>query len=181
MLWASALLSDFSDEEYRTATRDLSPSRRAHIDRITHPLRRKQSLAGELLARRLLATVCPHGDATVHRDEHGKPFANGAYLSIAHCDDIVVCAVDQSPVGIDVERIRAIKDTLIDRVCTAEEAVYVRACDSNRRFCEIWTAKEAYVKMTGDTSAVFSALSVSSMKREIVPFGEYTIQIVTAN
>jgi len=180
MIWTSACLADFSDAEYRAADNHLSPSRHAHIDRITHQKRRQQSLAGEILVKKLLSIFLNREDVIVHCDEHGKPFADGAHISIAHCDDMVVCAVHHAPVGIDIERIRTVDDKLIHRVCTADEAAFVRSEQTERRFCEIWTAKEAFVKMTGQTSTPFHTISVSAMTRQMIPCGEYLIQIVTA-
>ena len=180
MIWQMTTLSDFTDEEYRIAYRDLSPTRRAHIDALTHEHRRRQSLAGEILAKRLLEKTS--SDGVIHRDGNGKPFVDidGIYLSIAHCDELVVCAVHNVPIGIDIERIRPVNDKLINRVCTEEEAAYVREKDTDKRFCEIWVSKEAYVKMLGHPAEHFNTFSVPSTQRQTVQHGEYIVQIVHA-
>ena len=182
MLQQVAKTDDFTQEEYCAAYRELTPSRRAHIDRLTHKRRRKQALAGELLAKRLVTAFAQTDTVAIHRDEHGKPFVemDGVYLSIAHCEDMVACAVDNVPIGIDIERIREVDDKLIDRVCTQAEAVYVREAQTAQRFCEIWTAKEAYVKMLGHSVSHFNKVSVLNVNRQVFRQGEYLIQIVAA-
>ena len=59
--------------------------------------------------------------------EHGKPHALGLdiELNISHSGDIVVCAVDSSPVGIDAEKIRPIDLNVAKRICTDDELLYL--------------------------------------------------------
>jgi len=90
------------------------------------------------------------------KDKNGKPFLKGVenfYFNISHSDRYVVCAVSDEPVGVDVEKIRPVKLRLADRFFTEQERRYVYNAENEasqyQRFFEIWTRKEAFVKMDG--------------------------------
>ena len=72
------------------------------------------------------------------------------HMNLSHCKGLAVCAVGRFPVGIDCERPRAVKDSLLDRICAPEEAAAIRAAsDRETAFSRLWTLKEAYGKFTG--------------------------------
>ena len=49
-------------------------------------------------------------------NEHGKPFwPNGPYFSISHCKHGIAVAIDEHPIGIDIEAIRHADDDLLAR------------------------------------------------------------------
>ena len=55
-------------------------------------------------------------------NEHGKPYVEGGpYFSISHCKEGIAVAVDDYPIGIDIEGIRHADEELIKRVMNAEE------------------------------------------------------------
>ena len=115
---------------------------------------RLRTVAGENLARQMLSDRlgCDPVDAPLQWDENGKPVApgTGLYLSISHSGAYVVCAVDDAPIGVDVETVRDVDGKFMNRVCSQEELAYVmRGGDVQRRFWELWTAKEAIFKLTG--------------------------------
>lgn len=95
----------------------------------------------------------PPNEVEIQRDSCGKPFIPGNkwFVSISHSGDYVVCAVDRTPVGVDVERIRPIRESLVHRACTKRETdyIYSEAEGADRRFMECWTAKEALFKCCG--------------------------------
>lgn len=108
--------------------------------------------AGYTLARKMISEYLsvPESDIVFSVDKNGKPYAVGldVHFNISHSDGIAVCAVNDTPVGIDIEKIRDIDLKIVNRVCTAEQAEYIG--DSVYKFFEVWTAKEAYVKCTGE-------------------------------
>ena len=74
--------------------------------------------------------------------EHGKPLVPGAYFNLSHSGDIVLCVVSDVPVGVDVERLRAVKPHLQERFGTDDPATFFRC----------WTATEARIKCCGATA-----------------------------
>lgn len=85
-------------------------------------------------------------------NKHGKPsFAPSPlhpfipYFSISHCKQGIAVAVDEQPIGIDIEGIRRADKDLIDRTMNEEE----RDGMDDRTFTRLWTQKEAIVKAQG--------------------------------
>lgn len=88
--------------------------------------------------------------------EHGKPdFAGGMFhFNLSHSGQYVCCALAEEEVGIDIQRMRPLKNMRIaERFFSQEENDLLRACGSERErqelFFRIWVRKEAYAKLTG--------------------------------
>ena len=176
MNWLMCRTCDFEEQEYAAVYTQLSDSRRAHIDAFTNPAARKCSLAGELLLRKLLAREGIR--AIPERAPSGQPVLPGseAFVSISHCDDRVVCAVSSAPVGIDIEKLRPVRDGMAQRVCTPEELAY--AGQDMTRFFEIWTAKESYFKMKGTGITNFQAVNTLTLDKQFFARDGYLICLV---
>ena len=75
-------------------------------------------------ARRLLGELLGH-EVEVEHDSAGAPYLPQSpclHISISHCHTAVAVAVsEEGPVGIDIESRRKVSESLIDRVCTAQE------------------------------------------------------------
>ena len=79
-------------------------------------------------------------------NEHGKPYwENGPCFSISHCKQGIAVAIDEQPIGIDIEGIRRADQDLIKRTMNEEE----RDGMDDRKFTRLWTQKEAIVKAQG--------------------------------
>lgn len=87
-------------------------------------------------------------------DEKGKPFLadlDQVHFSISHTGDMWAVALDNKPIGLDIERkTRKPKDwlALAQRFLTDEEADYVGKY-GQAGFLRIWVRKEACLKLTG--------------------------------
>lgn len=70
----------------------------------------------------------------------GKPYlkSNKAYFSISHSENLVICAVSDKNVGVDVQKIKKV---------TTKTAEYIGADCEN--FISLWTKKEAEIKRLG--------------------------------
>lgn len=127
---------------------------------------KKRTVAGEMLARKAISEWCNVQPESIifAIGEHGKPYAVdlAVEFNISHSGDMVVCVVDDKPVGIDIEQIRPIDLTVSKRICTDEELCYLFGHIPTEdeliyttdivvltRFFEMWTAKEAYGKCIG--------------------------------
>jgi 4'-phosphopantetheinyl transferase len=113
------------------------------------PQKRLLSLCGDALAREMLGEVlhlAPQA-VTITESADGKPLTDGAFFSVSHSGDAVICAVSDKPIGIDIEKIRDVRFRTAERFATAEEIEYIG--ENTERFFEIWTLKEAYFKCIG--------------------------------
>ena len=87
-------------------------------------------------------------------NEHGKPYLlNGPYFSISHCKEGIAVAIDEEPVGIDIEAIRHADEDLIERTMSEQEKSIIEnrksKIEKDRTFTRLWTQKEAIVKAEG--------------------------------
>lgn len=189
MEWLCRDLDAFSREELEKALENLTPSRKAHILRMRRPEDADRSLAGEILAQTLLRQRCGVENAQIHRDDAGKPYLTGCdlHISIAHSHRKIACAVSETPVGIDIERIRPVKRQLLSHVCVEEEMRYVLGTHNEdlledievlRRFFEVWTAKEAYFKKQGTGITNLKAVNVLHLPRQMYTVEDYILQII---
>ncbi len=88
----------------------------------------------------------------VSRTQKGKPFFKRIPLefSVSHSENIWVCAMGHSRVGIDVQIEKTAKTLEIaKRFFTKEESDFV-LLNGASTFFEIWAMKEAFVKFTGE-------------------------------
>jgi phosphopantetheinyl transferase len=110
---------------------------------------RERALAYDVLCR-LLDGERPR----LEHDDKGAPFLPDhpeLSISISHCRAAVAVALStEGRVGIDVECRRKIGDGLLERVCTPDEQAAVRtSTDPTMSFLQLWTRKEAVLKMRG--------------------------------
>jgi len=84
-------------------------------------------------------------------NEYGKPYyVEGPEFSISHCKTAIAVAINDTPIGIDVESIRRVEPSLIERTMNDEEqAEIASSVDKMRAFTRLWTMKEAYLKYIG--------------------------------
>ncbi len=181
MYWKIININVISDSAYNRAFNVMSPSRRAHVERMKLADDRRRSIAGEIIACELLNERFGISQQIL-RDDNGRPFISGdaVYISIAHSGDYAVCAADRLPIGIDIESISAVTPRLVDRICTAEEAAYISEGGNlnTERLCEIWTAKEAYFKKLGTGITDFKSVNTLTLDRYIEHVNGYIIQII---
>ncbi len=74
------------------------------------------------------------------------------HFNVSHSGEWVVCAVDNEPVGIDIEQRVDISDLEYDGLFTAQEMEYLEQGQPDlqlHRFYRLWTLKESYLKALG--------------------------------
>lgn len=127
------------------------PERRERWQRFRREENRSQSICADHLVREML-TAAGCRQIRIHTGENGKPYAPGCpEFSLSHSGPFVCCAVHDGPVGIDLEQRRTLRPALARRVCTGEELRFLHpgGVFDSTRFLQLWTAKEAYAKFTG--------------------------------
>ncbi len=116
---------------------------------------RLRSLCGNHLAREMLSTrlSCRPEELQFLRSPGGKPYLEGTplHFNLTHSGDFAACVIDHSPVGIDLEVLRPIRPELCKKVCNSAELefLYRSGTFDSIRFLQIWTAKEALLKLSG--------------------------------
>lgn len=135
----------------------VSLKKRAKIKKIIFYCDAQRSLMGEIIAK---FAICKrinidNDSLKISHNKYGKPILlkpKGVYYNISHSGDWVVCAVDNNPIGIDVELIRKIDiNNIARRFFSKNEYIDLlnRENDSLRYFYILWTLKESYIKAIG--------------------------------
>ncbi|MBR5232646.1 MAG: 4'-phosphopantetheinyl transferase superfamily protein [Clostridia bacterium] len=150
-----------NNDEYRKWYSMMSDDRKKRVDAFRYEDDRKRSVAGEMLARTAISEMCGIApeNITFERTRYGKPYTSLAEFNISHSEDIVVCAVDKAPVGIDIEKIRPVNLKTAKKVFseneinylfghTPEEKEFINTDNTEilSRFFELWTKNEAVGK-----------------------------------
>lgn len=115
-----------------------------------------------------LVEIPKYRDIDFRYNEHGKPYwENGPYFSISHCKQGIAVAVDDQPIGIDIEGIRHADEDLIARTMNEEERLRIKELGI-REFTRLWTRKEAVVKAQGVGIQSFEQLQhIMSKSRDL--------------
>lgn len=150
----------YNEKLYQKAYNAMDDTRKAKADRYRQKADKRCCVFADMLLRQMLSEHHSIDAPEFYTDEKGKPHIKGdkVHFSISHSGEYVACASDLSPVGTDIEKIRTVNLPLVKRVCTEEELQYVFEGDNIQnlgseacvRFLQLWCAKEAYLKYTGE-------------------------------
>ena len=116
----------------------------ASAARFQNDARRNEHLAWRRIVRRELGR-----DVVIDYNEVGAPIVNksGTYISIAHSREVVVVAIAEERVGVDIEWCERNFSRAAERYASAEE-IALGGGDEDW-LAELWTAKEAMYKYYG--------------------------------
>ena len=165
--WSKADIRELTDEEYCKWYALMSDEKKARVDRFCFDEDKKRTVAGEMLARKMISERCPvvPEDIMFSVSEKGKPYAENAdvQFNISHSENLVICVVSDKPVGVDIEKIRPVDLKTVRHFCNDSEIEYifghspaadefVMTTDEGilHRFFELWTRKESYCKYLGE-------------------------------
>ena len=155
---------NYTEALYEKAYNEMSYERKQKADRYKNIADKKLCVFSDMLLREMLKDTFGIEAPEFYINEKGKPclMGNNLHFSISHSGSFVACAVDTSPVGIDIEIPRPINKRMLDHCFTNEEVRFIVSdlsslpdsipADSpeTHRFLSMWTAKEAYLKFTGE-------------------------------
>lgn len=159
MIKISALTApDSIDAELFTALLSrLSPDKRQRIPRFIHAQDRMNALCAEVIVR---TTICPvlgvkNSALSFVKNEFGKPSVENyphLHFNVSHSGDQVLCAFDDKPIGVDVEKIKDRGLEIAGRFFSSAEYDRLMSRNETERaecFVDIWTLKESYLKALG--------------------------------
>lgn len=116
------------------------------------------------LLQRALRGALGRSSCPLLRDASGcprleQPSEKPLWFNLSHTAGMVVCALAQAPVGIDVEGTDRVRDWhgIASRFFHPDELAWIERApltERCRRFVTIWTLKEAVVKATGRGLAI---------------------------
>lgn len=156
-IYALRIPADISDDYITILYSRVTPQRQAKAKRFIKKADVLRSLLAELLLYRVaLPRAGIQPDCYfLNYNKYGKPsLANplDVHFNLSHAGNIVVCAVDNFPIGIDIEEIQPL-DMSVAQNCYTQDEIYrltaKKEVDRLRYFYDLWTIKESYVKAIG--------------------------------
>ena len=170
-------VKDFTYEELLRFGKFISEERLKRADRYRFDKDKIRCLTAELILRYALITEYGINNDSIQfiKSDKGKPYLKSEHINVefnlSHSGDYVVCAISDSPVGIDVEQIRDKDINIAKRVLTKDEYEEWSALDDGIKtdeFYRLWTVKESYSKYLGlGLMLDFSLEGCSQIKRGI--------------
>ena len=117
---------------------------------------KKLSLYSDLLVRVIACEnlYVNNSDLLFHESKYGKPYIKGYpdfHYNISHTRNAIVLVISTTPVGVDIEKIKKAALSIAKRFFAANEQDYIFKDNNDfcKRFYEVWTKKEAYIKYIG--------------------------------
>lgn len=140
----------------------LDKERQKRVTAIRHEQEAARSIFAGLLLRYayLCAGYCEEAwqHEIIRRARYGKPYMvqkTMFHYSLSHSGEWVLCAVDNNPIGADIQELRQWKLSTAERFYAKSEYEWLASfgadCDKEQTklFYKMWTAKESCVKFTG--------------------------------
>ena len=141
-----------TSEQYQAFLSVLDGTRRAKAERYKKHEDRVLSAISYAL---LLYALHLNGNDEAHTviyNEHGKPFFENSniHFNISHTEGAVACAVQNTSVGVDIQKKVEKFEAVMNRVCTDKEKKSVMSADDpSLEFTTLWTLKESILKCIG--------------------------------
>lgn len=150
-------IKSLTESEFELAFKQMSKERQEKCLRYKFADDRRRMAFGESLLRKLISDEYDvrEEDVIIKNLPSGKPVAEvqgkNLCVSITHSGDYVACGVSDTPIGVDLEVMRQVSPLLLTKALNEEERAFVsNSEDENLSFLKLWTAKEAYLKLTGE-------------------------------
>ena len=150
-------IKSLTESDFELAFKQMSKERQEKCLRYKFADDRRRMAFGESLLRKLISDeyAVREEDVIIKNLPSGKPVAEvqgkNLCVSITHSGDYVACGVSDTPIGVDLEVMRQVSPLLLTKALNEEERAFVsNSEDENLSFLKLWTAKEAYLKLTGE-------------------------------
>lgn len=145
------------DVQYMNLFHKVSSEQRERVLRFRFLEDIKRTLYGDIVVRYLACKkLCiKNEDMIFEQNIYGKPYLLNSlffHYNISHSGNWVICAVDEYPVGVDIEKIRLIDLNIARRYFTRHEyesIIKEGKENQQKNFYNYWTAKESYLKYIG--------------------------------
>lgn len=144
-------------EVYDQFYQGLSDYRKEKVNQAKTVSGKIQRVASGYLLEEMLAAAGVAAPYEYELSDVGKPFLKDTTghisFSLSHTNGLVVCAVSDGEIGIDVEPVQRYNKAIAHRFFLPEEWKWIEAGSEDewsRRFYQVWTYKEAADKMLGE-------------------------------
>lgn len=169
-----AQITDFTQADYANQYSLLERAIREKIDAKVTEKSHFQSLAGYILLYRGVEELFAKKHLKIYFNEYGKPLCDVCFFSISHSGNRVLCAISDEPIGVDIQQIKPIKSRKSYIFFNEKENDYVNQNTEliSQRYIEIFTKKEAAIKMLGLSISQASLIDTYSQEFEFTTQSE---------
>ncbi|UOQ84826.1 4'-phosphopantetheinyl transferase family protein [Gracilibacillus salinarum] len=174
-IWVCRLPEVRREQDIAAVFPYLMKERSIRLQRFYHLEDRFRSAIGDLLIRFLYRKY--YGTEWnwewIRRNRFGKPYLwndSPFHFNVSHAGEWVACAVHDTPVGIDIEQVKPI-DYAEAFLTNNEYRTVALNGTPLRKFYQIWTAKESFLKARG----IGLSQSLASFEVEIKQEGQIDI------
>lgn len=144
---------DLEEIDINTLEYYLPPERKEKFLRFRREIDKKNCVVAYLLLLHGLYVEYGISNPILSYEQSGKPFLRDypeVHFNISHCPCGCICAISDSPIGVDIQDIRLFSQQIAERCCSkAELALLKRSPNPSSEFTKIWVMKESYLKMRG--------------------------------
>lgn len=173
-LYGLKIKKDIQKEDFERLLSNLSIEKKEQIKRYKKYKDSLRSLIANILLNIILAKEADIkiDEMSFYKNEFGKPYlrnTDNIYFNISHSYDWIVLAIDNMPIGIDIEKVKDVNLGVAKRFFTYDEYKYIISLEKEKRvdsFYKIWTLKESYIKYKG------LALYIALKSFSIIPRGD---------
>ncbi|MFZ5351497.1 MAG: 4'-phosphopantetheinyl transferase family protein [Bacillota bacterium] len=156
-IYAVNIIGFANDRIKNVLLKYISEERKEKIKKFKNDMDGLRSLLSEAMIRYILIRYynIENDSIRIKYNHYGKPYIEkyeNIHYNISHAGEWVVCAVHDSPVGIDIEKIQIIDIKIAKRFFAPTEYEYIKSSqdyDTLKRFYDIWTLKESFLKALG--------------------------------
>ncbi|ANZ57796.1 phosphopantetheinyl transferase [Fructilactobacillus lindneri] len=118
--------------------------------------KKQQTIVGKMLLAKLLELPIEQvlENDGIDFGKHGKPYFKdqNIYFNISHSNNLVLVAISDQPLGIDLEKIKPLSLDRLSNAFTVGELAYLNKFKEPRKseqILRLWTIKEAVLKDLG--------------------------------
>ena len=166
---------------YRRRTASLPEWKKKELDRCMYQDDRARGAGAFLLLAEVWKNTGHYELLHIKKGAYGKPYIvedPSFHYNISHAGRYVLLGTASSELGVDIEEIGNIHQSLAERFFSEEERRRIGESENpEREFYRIWTMRESYVKRIGGGLSVdFRSFSLSEGKAAAVESGGKTIK-----
>lgn len=171
-------ICDISEEVLNKLCLLIDSNKKNKIQKFIFKKDKIRTVTGDILVKTIIADKLDINIKHIEfdRNQYDKPYIKNQPqidFNISHSGEYVVCAIDNRPIGIDIEKVKYIEyEEMARNFFDAREFDYIVNQDLNYqidRFYEIWTLKESYIKCCGQGLSIpLNSFSIEVDKYENV-------------
>lgn len=117
----------------------------------------------------------------INRDKNGKPYLvnNEFFFSISHCCDMVAVAIDENPIGVDIECVRTVNLQIAKKFFSDRVETITNSDNPDIEFTKQWTIFESKLKYWGNIDDLRKKSMLETVSMDIVDETRYILTIAS--